>query len=126
MFQDVMGIGHVSLSEAAPSYISPAHSPHISPALLPQNIGPAFQVDNFNLVPSMNAYDPSGMQSLQTSGAESFPNMSISSDTPGNAETMSPPQIRFEPAPPSRQTSFEQQNKDAADSNALSPPEKRK
>jgi hypothetical protein len=137
MFQDVMGIGGVSLSEASHSYISPAHSPHISPSILPNHhSGASFPtMDNFNLIGpmgnSINHFDPSGMQGVPlqnpTIDYSNMNNTSLNQENPGHNDTMSPPEISIQFAPPSRQASFEPQNqKTAADASALGLPEKRK
>jgi hypothetical protein len=123
LFDGVMNMAHVSLSEASPSYISPAHSPHLSPSLLPsQNHMTSYpSVDNYNLMqsmaPPMNHILPSSARS------ESFPD--IKQENCGHADAMSPPEISIQFAPPSRTTSFEP-NKDNADGSALTTPEKRK
>jgi hypothetical protein len=138
MFQDVMGIGGVSLSEASPSYITPSHSPHISPSISPNHqAGNSFPtMDNFNLIGPMgnqiNQYDPSGMQGVSLQGPtidySNMSNTSLGPDDPNRSDAMSPPEISIQFAPPSRQASFEPQNQKApADSSgALNLPEKRK
>jgi len=121
MYDSVMNIGQVSLSEASPSYISPGHSPHISPALLPtQQQLPQFS-ENYNLMPTM---PPPMNHVLPSSGPEQFPDMRT--DLPGQSEAMSPPEISIQFAPPSRTASFEPQIKSEANQSALTPPEKRK
>jgi hypothetical protein len=134
MFQEVMGISHVSLAEANPSYISPAHSPLPSPRMLPsqQHLGQSFpSVDPFNLVPGMiptmgNQFNGQGNHMFPPN--ESFPqlNQSNAAEHPGHADAMTPPEINIQLAPPSRVSSFEPQNQVLVPEGALSPPERRK
>ncbi|KAF2673409.1 hypothetical protein BT63DRAFT_397216 [Microthyrium microscopicum] len=122
MFHDVMGIGHVSLSEAAASYISPAHSPHISPALLPtQHSIPSYpDTSNFSLMPPQQYVLPSSSGGDYTNMGQ--PTMNHQ-EYPNHADAMTPPEITFQLAPPSRQASFEPPVEGKV-ADALSPPEK--
>ncbi|KAF2737277.1 hypothetical protein EJ04DRAFT_510386 [Polyplosphaeria fusca] len=123
LFQEVMQFGSFNLNDNA--HISPAHSPHISPQLGPQQQSlPQFAPNNFGLSPSLNnQFDPSlgGYQ-----GQEAFPainqGMAPVPDA-GLADTMSPPEINIDFAPPSRQASFEPA-KPGTDADALSPPDR--
>lgn len=128
MFQDVLAIGQVSLSEANQSYISPAPSPHISPRLPPTQHSPQpYPIDGFSLMPqhlpqqfnNMNMYP----NAYPSPGQEAFPNLNQATDIHGSDRPT--PDIKIQLAPPSRQATFETENqgpiKDAA---ALSPPEK--
>jgi hypothetical protein len=133
IYNDVMGIQNFSISESTPSYISPAHSPAISPRLLPQQLHqlPSFTSnDNFGMMtsfaPSMNQYDNGGMNMFPNQG-ETFPtlNQATNMDYNGNGDAMSPPEINIQLAPPSRQASFEPPKGDGPDG-ALSPPDRSK
>jgi hypothetical protein len=137
MYNDVMPLGNFSISENSPSYISPAHSPAISPRLLPQQQHqlPAFtSTDNFGMMnsyaPPMDQYGNShhGLPMFPNQG-EAFPtlNQQTNMDYNGNGEAMSPPEINIQLAPPSRQASFEPPKPDGIDpSGALSPPDRSK
>lgn len=111
-YSEVMGIGQFSISEPQPSYISPAHSPHISPALRPQQHAlPVFtSADNFGLSSGLGG--PIGPQFNGQQGLEMFPGRGQDpfpalNQGVGQAVTMSPPEINIQLAPPSRQQSFE-------------------
>jgi hypothetical protein len=135
MYNEVMGIGNFSISESTPSYISPAHSPAISPRLLPQQHHqlPSFtSSDDFGMTtsyaPPLNQYN-NGLQGMNMfpNQAEAFPtlNAPTNMDYNGNGEAMSPPEINIQLAPPSRQASFEPAKGDGPDG-ALSPPDRSK
>merc|ERR1711939_192378 len=126
MYQQVMGIGDFSLNDQAQNpYISPAHSPHVSPRLIPQQQLPSYtSADNYGMVggmaPTLNSnYNGNeGLQMFPDQSQEPFPALNVN---PGDA--MSPPVITFNPAPPSRQASFEPL-KDEVNEGALSPPDR--
>jgi transcription factor CRZ1 len=136
-YQDMMGLGQglgqVSLSEAAPSYISPAHSPAISPRLPPSQLAshPYGQVDSFNLVapqlsPGMMNQNLFSNQGYGSAGQEAFPSLNkprLQSEMSGQSDPMSPPEINIIIAPPSRQNTFEPQADPNSDS-ALRPPDR--
>lgn len=136
MFEDVMGLGGVSLSQASPSYMTPSHSPHISPSISPNHQADTLfpQMGNYNFLPSMgstNQFGQPGVQGMPLQGpAIDYTNISnapLATDDPNRSDAMSPPEISIQFAPPSRQASFEPQNrKNAANSDALALPEKRK
>ena len=78
MYQEVMGIGQFSLNDqqAANPYISPAHSPHVSPRLMPQQHLPTYtSADNYGMgggmvAPTLNSnYNGDG-------GLQMFPDAS--------------------------------------------------
>lgn len=124
LFQDVMQFGQFNLNDAQ-AHISPGHSPHISPRLLPQQQAlPQFQPGTFGLDPNLhNQYSQQGMGAYQ--GQEPFPTINQSAPAPefGQADTMSPPEINIDFAPPSRQASFEPPKPDLR-TDALSPPDR--
>jgi hypothetical protein len=132
MFQEVLPIGQISISESAQPYISPAPSPHISPRLPPTQYSPQpFHVDNFmlqqNMQPMPNQYsDPMNHMNVNaypSPGQEPFPNMNRGSvDLQGSNHPT--PDIKIQLVAPSRQTTFEPANSNVHDSQALSPPEK--
>ncbi|KAF2117597.1 hypothetical protein BDV96DRAFT_489453 [Lophiotrema nucula] len=116
LFQDpVMQFGQFNLNDTH----SPAHSPHISPRLMPQQQPlPQFGSGNFGI--SNNQFDQQGMNVYQ--GQEPFPTINQGIDV-GQADTMSPPEINIDFAPPSRQASFEPA-KPGHQGDALSPPDR--
>jgi hypothetical protein len=130
---DVMGIGTVSLSEPVPSHISPLHSPHISPRLMPvqQHHSPHFGpqdgfAQNHMMQPTLvNPYEQQG-NLYAGQNPEAFPSLntpSVQVEQTGQAGATTPPVINIQFAPPSRQTSFEP-DKDKTAEGALSPPER--
>jgi hypothetical protein len=130
LFSDVMSFGQFNLNDN--SHISPGHSPHISPRLLPQQQAlPQFSPGNFGLGTGMNnqygdqgmnnQYAEQGMNIYQ--GQEPFPTINQAGPEFGQADTMSPPEINIDFAPPSRQASFEPA-KPGHSSDALSPPDR--
>ena len=132
MYSEVMGIGAFSISEAQPSYISPAHSPAISPRLLPQQHHqlPTFTSnDSFGMIqgyPSPmnhNQYNGQQLDMFPPQGAEQFPTLNQPTNLDYNGEAMSPPEINIQLAPPSRQASFEPPKPERLDG-ALSPPDR--
>jgi hypothetical protein len=136
LFQDVLAIGQVSLSESVPAYISPAQSPHISPRLPPTQHSPQpYPVENFSLLPGMPQSMPNqfsdpmnSMYSNATypsSGQEPFPTLNRGGGPPEMPGSNQPtPDIKIQLAPPTRQPTFENDNGNMHDSTALSPPEK--
>ncbi|KAF2269246.1 hypothetical protein CC78DRAFT_540282 [Lojkania enalia] len=121
LFQEVMQFGQFDLNDNA--HVSPAHSPHISPQLMPQQQQqlPQFSPNNFGL---NNQFAEQGMGIYQGQGQEPFPsiNQGHGPDS-GAADTMSPPEINIDFAPPSRQASFEPA-KTGNQADALSPPDR--
>lgn len=128
-YQEVMGIGQFSISEPQPPYISPAHSPHLSPSLAPQQVMPPFtNAENFGLPPGLGV--PMGNQFNGQQGLEIFPGQGQNpfsglNQTFGHPATMSPPEINIQLAPPSRQQSFEPVKPDApGPGDTLTPPDR--
>jgi hypothetical protein len=130
LFPDALGLGQFSLSDAQiPPFVSPGVSPHVSPRLLPQTQQalPEFNpASSFVLQSDLKFQNGFDMYSNVTlTGAEPFPQLS-SAGTPndiGQADTMSPPEINIDFAPPSRVPSFGPPN-GANPEDALSPPER--
>lgn len=124
LFQEVMQFGHFNLNDNH-SHISPGHSPHISPRLIPQQQSlPQFQPGSFGLDPSLNnQFVHQGMGAYQGQGVEPFPTINQAGPEFGQADTMSPPEINIDFAPPSRQASFEPP-KPELQTDALSPPDR--
>jgi hypothetical protein len=122
LYQEVLGIQNFSLSDQIPSPhrgLSPAHSPAISPRLVPQQMaGPN---NNFMLGLNNGFGQPQGMYGQ--SGQESFPQMHGNGMDMGQAPLMAPPTIEVEFAPASRQNSFEPP-KPSLDQDALTPPDR--
>jgi len=124
LFQEVMQFGQFNLNDNQ-AHISPGHSPHISPRLIPQQQSlPHFQPGSFGLDPTLNHYGQQGMGAYQAQGQEPFPTINQGPGPEfGQADTMSPPEISIEFAPPSRQASFEPP-KPEHQADALSPPDR--
>ncbi|KAF2185398.1 hypothetical protein K469DRAFT_576397 [Zopfia rhizophila CBS 207.26] len=128
LFQDVMQFGQFTLNDNH-SHVSPGHSPHISPRLMPQQQSlPQFTPSNFGLNPGMNNQfenQQAGLGMYQQQGQEPFPTINQSGvpEFGGQADTMSPPEINIDFAPPSRQASFEPA-KPGNQADALSPPDR--
>jgi hypothetical protein len=107
------------------SHISPGHSPHISPRLMPsQQALPQFQPGTFGLDPGMhNQFGQQAMGAYPSQGSEPFPTINQGLPEFGQADAMSPPEINIDFAPPSRQASFEPP-KPEHQMDALSPPDR--
>lgn len=125
LFQDtVPRFGQFSLNDNN-AHISPGHSPHISPRLIPQQQQslPMFQPGSFGLDQGMNdQYAQQGM-GYHNQGPEPFPSINQPIVDFGQADAMSPPEINIDFAPPSRQASFEPP-KPEHQADALSPPDR--
>ncbi|MBE7181713.1 MAG: C2H2-type zinc finger protein, partial [Terriglobus roseus] len=134
MFQQIGGFENINLSDGSlhghgqQQRISPVPSPHISPQIVPQQQQlPAFtSADNFGLSAGslQNQYLGQGGSGDLFQAREGFPSLGqggAGMDV-GQASAMSPPEINIQPAPPSRQTSFEPSKDGSQD--ALSPPER--
>ena len=129
-YQEVMGISQFSISEPQPPYISPAHSPHLSPSLVPQQPAmPSFTgADNFGLPSGLGG--PMGNQFNGHQGLDMFPGQGQNSfsglnESFGQTATMSPPEINIQLAPPSRQQSFEPPKPDVPEpGDTLTPPDR--
>ena len=127
IFQDVMQFGQFTLSDNQ-SHVSPGHSPHMSPRLMPQqqSLPPFTPSNNFGLNPGMNSQygGQQGMEMFQGPQHEPFPTINQASGVDfGQADQMSPPEINIDFAPPSRQASFEPA-KSETQTDALSPPDR--
>lgn len=121
LFHDpVMQFGQFNLNDPN-SHISPGHSPHISPRLMPQQQQalPQFQPTSFGLEQNMN----NQYGTYQNQGQEPFPSLNQPLPEFGQADAMSPPEINIDFAPPSRQASFEPP-KPEHQADALSPPDR--
>jgi hypothetical protein len=124
LFHDpVMQFGQFTIADN--SHISPGHSPHISPRLMPaQQALPQFQPGTFGLDPHLHdQYAQQGMGAYPTQGSEPFPTINQGGPEFGQADPMSPPEINIDFAPPSRQASFEPPKPDHQ-MDALSPPDR--
>lgn len=135
LFPDALGLGQFSLSDTHISpHISPGPSPHVSPHLMPQSQQalPEFNPQNsFALTQDLSMHTQQhnlDMFAAASLGpAEPFPQLSnaASPNDIGQADTMSPPEINIDFAPPSRVPSFGPPN-GANPEDALSPPERSK
>ncbi|KAF2745585.1 hypothetical protein M011DRAFT_406145 [Sporormia fimetaria CBS 119925] len=121
LFSEVMSFGQFNLNDN--SHISPGHSPHISPRLMPQQQSlPHFSPGNFGIgVELNNQFAGEGLNMFQVQ--EPFPKINQGGPEFGQADTMSPPEINIDFAPPSRQPSFEPARPETS-ADALSPPDR--
>ena len=125
LFQNpISQFDHFNLNDG--THISPGHSPAISPRLIPQQHSlPQFMPGSFGLETNMNNHfaQQQNMGTYQNQGPEPFPLLNEF----GQADTMSPPEINIDFAPPSRQASFEPPKPGAtadALTDTLSPPDR--
>lgn len=127
-FNGDLGLQGFSLNEnqiPQHSYISPGHSPHHSPRLVPQQALPAFTADNnYGLNASMNGhFMPSNGAPDMFSGSVQEPFPSLNQSSPGEfgaADQMSPPEINIDYAPPTKTPMENARPMNAEDT--LSPP----
>ncbi|KAF2142630.1 uncharacterized protein K452DRAFT_226407 [Aplosporella prunicola CBS 121167] len=130
MFQEVgMNFTQFSLSDNANQSLTPGHSPHISPRLMPQQsaLPPFTAANNYGLTPVLSNQNNSnsGLDMFPGGGQEPFPALSHNDNFEyGASDQMSPPEINIDFAPPSRQQSFEPPKPEGDASNALSPPDR--
>lgn len=125
---NAFGIENFSINDQQQPQVSPGHSPYISPRLIPQqNHGLGMGAD-FLLQQGMQNHMPGpGPEIYTTQPEESFRSMSqmharhtsVVSDM-GQADQFPAPTINIEPAPVSRQASFEPEMSNLGDN--LSPP----
>ncbi|KAK4549720.1 hypothetical protein LTR36_005021 [Oleoguttula mirabilis] len=110
-FNGDLGLQGFSLNENQvahqQNYISPGHSPHHSPRLVPQQALPTFTADNnYGLNAGMNGHftqQNGGLEMFPVSSQEPFPPLNHSSPGElGAADQMSPPEINIDYAPPTR------------------------
>ncbi|KAI9716018.1 MAG: hypothetical protein M1812_005652 [Candelaria pacifica] len=127
MFQNALGIEQFTLSESQNQQgISPGHSPHISPRLMPQQEHGLPSEGHFGML--QNAHNQfgsgSGGDMYHDRSQEAFPPFQQRHELNdmGQATQMAPPEINIEFAP-QRQPSFEPP-KPNNDYDALSPPER--
>ncbi|EEH08869.1 C2H2 zinc finger domain-containing protein [Histoplasma capsulatum G186AR] len=130
LYENALGMEAFSISDQAQHHgISPAHSPYISPRLLPQQHGPELGQDgSFHLTQHVkNQLGPTSPPDMYVSRSEASPAPATafqSHNSPGDmgqAAQMTPPSINVEFAPPSRTTSFGPA-KPETDMDTLSPP----
>ncbi|KAJ5477169.1 C2H2 finger domain transcription factor crzA [Penicillium diatomitis] len=117
LYDNALAIEQFTLSEQHQQGFSPAHSPYISPRLMPQQ--------GIDMIPSIQ-YTPTGNQfppaPTEMYGYPSDDLMAARSGGDiGQASQMAPPSINVEFAPPSRTPSFGP-SKPMADFDSLSPP----
>lgn len=129
LFTDSLSFNQFTLNDpnSMQNHISPGHSPLVSPQVsTPQKPLPEFSSnDNFGITAdigqfgAVNANDYDMIPPMSQEGmAPMINNVGLS----GEADTMSPPEINIDFAPPSRQPSF-RDNQNHGFGDALSPPE---
>jgi transcription factor CRZ1 len=125
---NAFGIENFSINDQQQAQVSPGHSPYISPRLLPQQNQGMGMAPDFMLQQGMQTHMPGPGPEIYTSQPdESFRSMSqmharhtsVVSDM-GRADQLPAPTINIEPAPGSRQASFEPESGNLGDN--LSPP----
>ena len=133
MFQEVLAIGHVSLSDRHNAFATPSHSPRISPQLMPSASPQAYPpLENYDVVANMtpqmpNMFDESNMYNPDANHPPQFDAQGLLRSQPAQSDVMTPPEINIQLAPPSRQASFEPQKdgfQDGFQAQGLTPPEK--
>lgn len=125
---NAFGIENFSINDHQQAQVSPGHSPYISPQLTPQpNQGLGMGPDLMLQQGMQNHIPGAGPEIYTTQPEESFASMShlrarhtsVVSDM-GQADQFPAPIINIEPAPVSRQASFEHESNNLGDN--LSPP----
>ena len=123
---NAFGIENFSINDHQQTQVRPGHSPYISPRLIPQQNHGLGMGPDFMLQQAMPTHMPRpGLEIYTTQSEESFRNMSharhasVVSDM-GQADQFPAPTINIEPAPVSRQASFEPERDNLGDN--LSPP----
>ena len=130
---NAFGIENFSINDQQQAQVSPGHSPYISPRLIPQQnhglgMGPDFMLQQVSVGMQNHMPGPGpgpGPEIYTTQPDEPFRNMSHARHTSlvsdmGQADQFPAPTINIEPAPVSRQASFEPEMNNLADN--LSPP----
>lgn len=121
LYDNALGIEQFTLSEQHQQGFSPAHSPYISPRLMPQQ--GTDMVPSIQYTSASNQFPPAPIDMYEMPGDDmmgSHPAGDI-----GQASQMAPPSINVEFAPPSRSPSFGPSfgpPKPVADLDSLSPP----
>ena len=125
---NAFGIEDFSINDQQQPQISPRHSPYVSPRLIPQpnqalGMGPEFMlqqgIQNHMPEPGPEIYTTQPDESFRTMSQMHARHASVVSDM-GQADQFPAPTINIEPAPVSRQPSFEPETNNLADN--LSPP----
>jgi len=134
LYTDVLNMHGFTLSDPQlnQSHISPAHSPRVSPNLMPQHsqqpLPDYTPLNNFGFSPDMATQNVSTFEPFPNIASEPFPTLSTA-NSPGDfgqADIMSPPEINIDFAPPSRQPSFGPPGAVNGQEDTLSPPDRSK
>lgn len=129
LYDNSLGIESFTLSEQQPQPgLSPAHSPYISPQLMPQQGTDLVPNGPYISAPMIGAQYPTPPTDIYGNEAEAAMAMAQGSGPPcdlGQASHMAPPSINVEFAPPSREANFGP-SKPTTDLDSLSPPSIRK
>lgn len=125
LYENALGIEQFSLNEPqqqdAKYRISPAHSPYISPRLLPQQGVGMGQENHFMLSQVNHQLSGPGPEIYTDNSFSNMQQRNGSVDMGQAPQMVPPPEINVEFAPPSRNSSFEP-GKLGADLEGLSPP----
>lgn len=124
LYDNALGIENFTLSEQQHQGFSPAHSPYISPRLMPQQGQEMMPNVPYLSRPAPNTQYPTPPNDMYANGQEAMMNVPQGphpSGDIGQASQMAPPSINVEFAPPSRIPSFGPA-KPANDLDSLSPP----
>jgi hypothetical protein len=117
LYDNALGIEQFTLSEQHQQGFSPAHSPYISPRLMPQQTNDMIPSIQYNSTSNQFPPAPTDMYGMP---GEDMMGSNPAGDI-GQASQMAPPSINVEFAPPSRSPSFGPP-KPVADFDSLSPP----
>jgi hypothetical protein len=124
LYQEVLGIGNFSISDAQGNPDrqgrSPSHSPAISPRISPQSM-PEINQPSFGLMPPGGAYSTGPYPGYQ-GGSESFP--TLPSQAGADMTQMVPPAINIDFAPSNSKANNFEQPKPHMDQASLTPPDR--
>lgn len=129
LYDNAMGIESFTLSDQhQQTGLSPAHSPYLSPQLMPQQGTDLVPNAPYISAPTISPQYPTPPTDVYGNEAEGMMAMAHGSAAPGDlgqASHMAPPSINVEFAPPSREANVGP-SKPATDLDSLSPPSVRK
>lgn len=123
LYDNALKIEQFTLSDTSSQRFSPAHSPYVSPSLVPQQ-GLGLIPDQSQLSHQANSQFNNSTPEIYMGHDAMAPQLQTHNSTGeiGQADSMAPPEINVEFAPPSRTNTFEPDTKPNLDFDALSPP----